>query len=366
MSGNDGVLTGEQVGHFLERGFVTVRGAFDPASARDWLDHAWVRFGYDRDDPGSWAEPRIHLGSRSHVDAREFAPAAWRAAAELIGGEDRMELPWLWGDSFIANLGVGRDQPWEPPSPAVGGWHKDGDFFRHFLDSPEQALLTFVLWTDMLPKGGGTFVAADSVPVVARFLAEHPEGVLPHEFPYADLIGQCHDFVEMTGKVGDVVLLHPFTLHATSQNVLGVSRIITNPGLALRAPMNFGRPDAGDLSLTERAVLRALRTDRLDFAPSVPREKVVPDRIRKQQARAAAEDARLGVAGLALHSGKARFGRPLRGRTPIRQNRIAVTAGGARSLGLCLDPRPGTTVTLAARPKSWPPRPRCVTRPGRP
>jgi hypothetical protein len=55
------------------------------------------------------------------------------------------------------------------------GWHKDGDFFRHFLVSAEQALLTFVLWTDMLHKGGGTFVAADSVPVVARFLAEHPD-----------------------------------------------------------------------------------------------------------------------------------------------------------------------------------------------
>ena len=60
--------------------------------------------------------------------------------------------------------------------------------------------------------------------------------------------------------------------------------------------MHFGRPDASDFSLTEQAVLRALGTDRLDFVPSVPREKIVPDRIRKQQARAAAEDARLAAA----------------------------------------------------------------------
>jgi hypothetical protein len=52
-------------------------------------------------------------------------------------------------------------------SPAESYFRAGHDFFRHFLDSPEQALLTLVLWTDMLPKGGGTFVAADSVPVVA-------------------------------------------------------------------------------------------------------------------------------------------------------------------------------------------------------
>jgi hypothetical protein len=295
MPASYGQLTKEQAEHFLERGFVTVRGAFDPGAAQPLLDEAWVRFGYDRDDPASWAEKRIHLSARSQVDARTFAPAAWRTAVELAGGEERVVLPWQWSDGFIANLGVGDDRPWQPPSPATGGWHKDGDFFRHFLDSPEQALLSLVLWTDMLPKGGGTFVAADSVPVVARFLAAHPEGVLPADFDYAGLIGQCRDFVEMTGEAGDVVLLHPYTLHATSQNVLGVARIITNPPLALREPMNFRRPDPADFSLVERAVLRGLGVDHLDFAATAPRESVVPERVRRQRARAVAEDARLAA-----------------------------------------------------------------------
>jgi hypothetical protein len=291
-----GQLTDEQAEHFLERGFVTVQGAFDAAAAQPWIDDAWIRFGYDRDDPGSWVEKRIHLSSRSHVDARTFAPAAWRAAADLTGGEERLQLPWRWGNSFIANLGVGDDRPWQPPSPAVDGWHKDGDFFLHFLDSPEQALLTFVLWTDMTHQGGGTFVAADSVPVVARFLAGRPEGVLPGDFDYAELIGQCRDFVEMTGNAGDVVLLHPFTLHATSQNVLGVSRIITNPALALREPLNFNRPDPDDFSLVEQAILRSLRVSRLDYAPTAPRRGVVPERLRRQREREAAENARLAAA----------------------------------------------------------------------
>jgi hypothetical protein len=43
-------------------------------------------------------------------------------------------------------------------------------------------------------------------------------------------------------------------------------------------------------------VLRALGVDYLDFVPTAPRERVVPERVRKQQARAAAENARLAAA----------------------------------------------------------------------
>ena len=289
-------LTDEQVEHFLHRGYVTIRGCFTAESVADWLATGWVRLGYHPDTPSSWAEKRVQLAAREFRDAREFAPKAWHAARELVGGEDRMELPWRWGDSFIANLGVGDDRPWQPPSAAAPGWHKDGDFFRHFLDSPEQGLLTLVCWTDMRHTGGGTFVAADSVPVVARFLAERPAGVLPDEFDFGRLIGRCHDFVEITGSAGDVVLLHPYVLHATSQNVLGVARVITNPPLALREPMVFDRPDPADFSPVERAVLRGLGVDRYDFAPAAPREEIVPQRVLDERARTAAEQRRLDAA----------------------------------------------------------------------
>ncbi len=46
----------------------------------------------------------------------------------------------------------------------------------------------------------------------------------------------------------------------------------------------------------EQAVLRGLGVDRLDFAPTAPRENVVPERVRRQQARAIAEDERLAAA----------------------------------------------------------------------
>ena len=298
MSKRYEVLTEEQVDHFLRRGHVVLHDCFSRETARKWTDQTFVRLGYDPDDPSTWQQDVIHMPSLQRVDVKEYAPKVWGAVCDLLGGEERIQQPYSWGDGFIVNLREGADRPWEPPSPSVKGWHKDGDFFRHFLDSPEQGLLTLVVWSDIQPRGGGTFVACDSVPVVARFLAEHPEGVLPNEFDHRSLIAQCHDFVEATGEVGDVYLLHPYVLHAKSQNSLGIPRLITNPPVHLREPMNFNRPDPADFSPVELAILRGLGVERLDFQPTASRERVVPERVARQQKMLEEEKARLANASM--------------------------------------------------------------------
>lgn len=286
-------LTDAEVEHFVEHGYVILKNCFAAADVADWVAHGWERIGADPQDLSDWSEKRVHLSSQQRVDAKDLAPRAWAGAIELLGGEDRVELPWMWSDGFIANLGVGDDRPWQEPGPDLSGWHKDGDFFRHFLDSPEQGLLTIVLWTDMYHRGGGTFVAPDSIGVVARYLADHPEGVLPTDIDTNALIHQCQEFVEMTGEVGDVVLMHPYMLHATSQNVIKHARLITNPPIALREPMRFDRDDPREFSAVERAVLRGLGVQRYEFRIAGERETVVPQRVLDQQARDAAEAERL-------------------------------------------------------------------------
>ena len=290
------VLTDEQVEGFLTRGYTVLHDCFPREEAQAKADEAFVRLGYDPADPSTWREAVIHMPTHQRRDVREVAPKVWDAVCDLLGGEERIKAPYTWGDGLIVNLREGADRPWDPPSPQVKGWHKDGDFFRHFLDSPEQGLLTLVLWTDVLPQGGATFVAADSVPVVARFLAQHPEGVLPTDFPRQELIAQCHDFVEATGQAGDVYLLHPYVLHAKSQNLLGLPRMITNPPVHLLEPMDFNRPDPADFSPVELAVLRGLGVERLDFRPTAPRERVVPERVARQQRMLEEEKARLAAA----------------------------------------------------------------------
>jgi hypothetical protein len=258
------------------------------------MDEMWTRLGYDPNDPSTWEDKRIHMPGTSHFEVKSFAPKAYDAACDLVGGEQRIKQPYAWSDAFIVNLGVRADEPWADPSAASPGWHKDGDFFRHFLDSPEQGLLTFVLWTDVLHQGGATFVACDSVGPVARYLLEHPEGVLPGGFDFRALVQQCRDFIEATGQAGDVYYLHPFVLHATAQNVLRRPRVITNPLLSLTEPMRFDRESYEEHSLAEQAVLRHLGKERLSFTPAAPRERVVPEREARQAEMRKAEAARLG------------------------------------------------------------------------
>jgi hypothetical protein len=287
------VLTEEQKEQFLTEGYIVMKECFTRETAKRYTDRAWERLGYDPDDPSTWEQEQVHMPALERWEAKEFAPKAWAAMCELMGGEDRVAQPCLWGDSFILNLRRGADRPWQPPSADSPGWHKDGDFFVHFLDSPEQGLLTLVLWDDMKHMGGGTFVVADSVGAVARFLAEHPEGLRPGEFDYKRILSECHDFREMTGEAGDVVILHPFILHASSQNALRVPRFITNPAVNLKAPMEFDRPNPDEFSLVERAVLRGLGVDRYDYRPTGQRERIVPERVKRQQAMLEAEKARL-------------------------------------------------------------------------
>jgi hypothetical protein len=292
-------LSAEQIAHFLTHGHIVIHDCFSRDFAEEWTSNAFHRLGYDPNDPATWEKEIIHMPATQYLTMEEIAPKAWQAACELLGGEERVK-PSHWGDCMIVNFHKGADQPWQPPSPSVSGWHKDGDFFRHFLDSPEQGLLTIVIWSDIAPQGGGTFAAGDSVAPVARLLAAHPEGVLPSGAPEATFgsrIHECHDFVELTGQIGDVVLIHPYLLHASSQNHSGKARFITNPPISLEEPMQFNRADPQEFSIVERAILQGLGVDRLDFQVTAPREHIVSEGAKRKQKMLEEEQVRLAVAG---------------------------------------------------------------------
>jgi hypothetical protein len=283
------VLTQEQVDSFMTNGYLVVHDCFDHAVADRWIDEAYDRLSYRKDDPSTWAKDIVWMDHKNRLPIRTVAPKAWNAILDVIGGEDRLakqvlEIPgsghfssvnsFEWSDAFIVNFRRGADKPWQPPAAEIPGWHIDGAYFRHFLDSPEQALLTIVLWSDMNHQGGGTFIVPDSVRVVARLLRDHPEGIPPGDFDMQDILSQCTEFVELTGKTGDFVILHPYMVHASSQNVLRRPRFMTNPPVILENPMNFNRQNPADFSLLERATLHYLGVDRLDFRPAAPREGI--------------------------------------------------------------------------------------------
>ena len=279
------VLTPEQAQHFIEKGYVRIKGCVDRDFARSWTDEAYHRLGYDPNDRSTWKEDIVWMDRNNIAPIEEISPKAWGALCDVAGGADRIDDRVMeieskhfttinsreWSDAFVVNLRRGADQPWQPPSPQSGGWHKDGSFFRHFLDSREQALLTIVYWSDVEHKGGGTFITPDSIKRVARYLADHPEGVNGNEC--GELINQCEEFVEVTGEVGDFIIMHSYMLHASSNNHSQNVRFMTNPPVVLKEPLNFNRENPDDFSLIERATLHALGKERYDFRPAGPREE---------------------------------------------------------------------------------------------
>ncbi len=293
------VLSAADLENFLAYGFVHLKNCFDTApgsTAHRWVEESWVRNGISPTDRSTWPNDKIHMPNSELIPVRDFSPYAYAAICELCGGEERVSRDMTWGNGFIANYGLGRDKPWIAPGPEIGGWHVDGDFFLHFLDSPEQSLLIVVLFGDIHPKGGGTFIACDSISMVARYLADHPEGVDPNGFPNKQFIANCHDFRETTGSAGDVFLLHPFTLHTSSFNHRPEARFMINPPGQLSEPMRYDRrSDGSAYSPMERTVLRALGVDHYDFQPTASRQKLVPDRVARQMELAAKEKERLAA-----------------------------------------------------------------------
>jgi hypothetical protein len=105
---------------------------------------------------------------------------------------------------------------------------------------------------------------------------------------YSEVVQQCHEFHEMTGNVGDVILMHPLMVHSASRNILRTPRIITNPPVSLKEPFNFDREKTEDCSLVELKTLRALGKERLRGWKIVgKREAVVPDawRVKEEMKR---------------------------------------------------------------------------------
>lgn len=274
------LLSTEEEEFFMKNGYLVLHDCFGIDKAEWMLKDVWVRLGYDPDDATTWERQRINMPDHRMVKVKDYAPKAWNAICALLGGEERIEEPSSrWGDSLIVNLGAEeyRDAGWQDPKK-LEGWHCDGDFFLHYLDSREQALLVIPIFSDEIKeRSGGTMIAPEGIGMIARYLASHPEGVKPLQFPINDMIQQCSNFVELTGGLGDVVLIHPFMLHSATHNSLRIPRFITNPRVILNEPFCFDRP-RNALSLVEKKTLLELGMESHAFAPKAPRQLIRPKR----------------------------------------------------------------------------------------
>lgn len=226
------VLSEEQVSFFMENGYVLIPQAFTRKQAEELASSVWPRLGYLPEDKSTWLSDRVNMPWHRRFPVESISPKAWNAICDLLGGEGRVdERSTSWGDSFICNFGSQKwDEQWQDykdgregvahpnDGKLLDGWHVDGDFFVHFLDSKEQALLVIPLFTDVVHDGGATMICPEGIGRLALWLMDHPDGVLPRMKPvesleddarndfstlswYQQTIEQCSDFRQMTGKV---------------------------------------------------------------------------------------------------------------------------------------------------------------------
>ena len=170
-------LTEKQKQFWLEHGFLKLENCFSREAAADFTSSVWTRLGASPDDKSTWPTEKINMPGFTVVSAKEFAPKAWHAICEISGGEDKI-ADWCkdWKDGWIVNLGKPEYNPSDPLDVrTLDNWHTDGDWFVHFLDSPEQGLLVIPLFSDIDPKGGGTAICTDGIKHVAQHMVPIPQ-----------------------------------------------------------------------------------------------------------------------------------------------------------------------------------------------
>jgi hypothetical protein len=251
------VLRAEDAKRFVEQGWCTLDGAFTAKQALAARTVIWRRMrekrGIVEDDPSTWPPAYdIEEVRRDPEIVACFTDRVADAVGDLLG-HDRWcgERRWgFWPVNF--HFGATAAERW--PN---WGWHVDGNWFRHTVDSPRQGLLLVGLFSDVAPGGGGTIVAGGSHRRTARVLAAHPEGLTHLELFERVLSEPIGNFTELTGAAGDVILAHPFLFHARGYKRSGPPRFISNTEAPLRAPLRLDRAD-GDYSVLEHSIRAAL------------------------------------------------------------------------------------------------------------
>jgi Phytanoyl-CoA dioxygenase (PhyH) len=224
---------------FDDSGILRVDEAFSPAVADSICELIWTifaRYGMSRDDPETWGPFRKRaldsVGASPVFD--EILTDRLAGAVDTVLDAARWDWPSAWGDFLITfpNAPV-----WSLPHT---GWHQDWTFS---IDGPPRLVKAFVFLNDLGPGGGGTLVVTGSHRLrgqcgwLRELCTEGDPVERRRRFmdAEADVEGVALRVVELTGRPGDVVLIHPWLVHAVAPNAGPTPRF-------MRAPVFVGAP----------------------------------------------------------------------------------------------------------------------------
>ncbi len=248
----------EAIEHFHEHGWMRVSQAFDAAVAQAMRETVWqalAAVGIDQREPSSWRVERpAHLRRlNDHPVFRAVGSRCVLAAVDIILASQVYALPRNWGAIFIV---FPSKHGWGVPAR---GWHIDANYTSALR--PPRGVKTLALFGDVAPRCGGTLVLGGSHRLVHHWFKENPPPArarssdmrkLLQSHPYIrdlhtegdpderirrfmdraeDSAGIPLRVVEITGSAGDVILLHPLTLHVAAPNAGNAPRFMLSGGV---------------------------------------------------------------------------------------------------------------------------------------
>jgi hypothetical protein len=248
-------LTESEINQFIENGYVVARNVFPGNLAEDILTFVKEEINHQNQDSPQDSLFLIHKKVYySDKISKIFTPRYIEIINELCG-QGKWEFDKGIGYWFISYPDSNKSI-WQPVQNA---WHIDSNTKQHILNS-KLGLLAFHLFTDILPGGGGTAVRIGSHKYSAHILEKTGvQGLHESDFSRQAVKATNHlPFTEITGQCGDVLFMHPLTVHARSSNILNRIRIVGHKFFHLFEPMNLNRQNFLEYSLVEVAIVKAL------------------------------------------------------------------------------------------------------------
>jgi hypothetical protein len=249
------LLTDVEIEQFKDRGYLVAREIIPQALAQELRDRVLEQVADNRGEAG-WREGmRLLHGCLGSEDWERVQTRRLREVLDQLLGRGRWKLPHAFGSWPILFPGFSTP-PWQVMDMS---WHVEGRTYEHYLDSPEIGVTMILLLSDIGPGDGGTAVAVGSHRVVARILNRSRQGMTQMELTGAYL-RECPDIpvVETHGKAGDVLFMHPFTVHATSLNVGHSVRVACNCRASLHEPLRTAKGAGVTLSPVEQVIATAI------------------------------------------------------------------------------------------------------------
>ena len=244
-------LTPEQAAEYETRGVTRLPAAIPAADVEAMAAALWrglgARHGHWRDKPETWTKAHPAQLTARNNDFAATANATVRGVLDQLLGEGRWKAPDRWGIPLVTL--PGHYDRWDVPHR---NWHLD---VAATPEEPRVARL-FVVLARSQPGGGGTGYIAGSHRVLRQLAKRESQRLnsgtartllkdrepwyaaletrpAPGEDRVARFMGQdgVMDGVpvrvcEMLGEPGDVIVMDPLMLHATTPNVLGTPRMM--------------------------------------------------------------------------------------------------------------------------------------------